>query len=360
MNLLALAVAAALLSGAEQPKTENILFVMTDGLRWQEVFSGAEETLLSKERGGVEKPAELKKRFWRAAPEERREALLPFTWGVIAKQGQLYGNQWKGSIASVTNGMKFSYPGYNETFCGFPDPRIDSNDKRPNPNVTVLEWLHKKPEFHGRIAAFTSWDTFPYILNAPRSGILVNSGFQPLKELDDLPDVHFLNRLQEETPLYGEGTRYDAFTFHMALAYLQARKPRILYVSFDETDEQGHAGRYDRVLASANKVDGYVRTLWETMQAMPEYKGKTTLIFSPDHGRGDAPVEWKDHGKKTARSEYIWIGFLGPDTPALGERQNIPPVTQSQIAATLAALLGHDYCTAEPRAAKPVGAATKH
>ena len=31
--------------------------------------------------------------------------------------------------AYVTNGMFFSYPGYNETLCGFPDPRIHSNDK---------------------------------------------------------------------------------------------------------------------------------------------------------------------------------------------------------------------------------------
>ncbi|MGI8992391.1 MAG: hypothetical protein ACR2I2_22775, partial [Bryobacteraceae bacterium] len=41
----------------------------------------------------------------------------------------------------VTNGLNFSYPGYSETLCGFADPRIKSNDKVPNPNVTVLEWL---------------------------------------------------------------------------------------------------------------------------------------------------------------------------------------------------------------------------
>ncbi|MFI5094784.1 MAG: AP protein, partial [Candidatus Acidiferrales bacterium] len=29
-------------------KTEHIIFVMTDGLRWQEVFSGAEESLMNK------------------------------------------------------------------------------------------------------------------------------------------------------------------------------------------------------------------------------------------------------------------------------------------------------------------------
>ena len=44
-------------------------------------------------------------------------------------------------MARVTNGHNFSYPGYNELLSGRADPRIDSNDKKPNPNVTVLEWL---------------------------------------------------------------------------------------------------------------------------------------------------------------------------------------------------------------------------
>ena len=74
----------------------------------------------------------------------------------------------------------------------------------------------------------------------------------------------------------------------------------------------------------------------------------------PDHGRGDAPVDWKSHGEKIARSEYIWLGVLGPDTPSLGERSDVPEVTQSQVAATLAALLGEDYCAAVPEAGKPV------
>jgi hypothetical protein len=75
---------------------------------------------------------------------------------------------------------------------------------------------------------------------------------------------------------------------------------------------------------------------------MPEYRGNTALIFSSDHGRGKAPHKWRDHGQKIPGSKYIWMAFLGPDTPGLGERSKIAPVTQDQIAATLAALLGED------------------
>jgi hypothetical protein len=87
---------------------------------------------------------------------------------------------------------------------------------------------------------------------------------------------------------------------------------------------------------------------------MPEYRGHTTLIFSPDHGRGEAPLAWKDHGEKVPDSKYIWMAFLGPDTPALGERSKIEAVTQDQIAATLAALLGEDYRADVPQAGAPI------
>ena len=55
-------------------------------------------------------------------------------------------------------------------------------------------------------------------------------------------------------------------------------------------------------------------------------------------------------------SKYIWMAFVGPDTPALGERTHIPAVTQNQIAATLAALLGENYSADVPNAGKPISA----
>jgi len=65
-------------------------------------------------------------------------------------------------------------------------------------------------------------------------------------------------------------------------------------------------------------------------------------------------VEWKDHGVQQKGSENVWIAVIGPDTPALGERTNIGPVTQAQIAATVAALMGKDYRKDVPRAAPAI------
>src|ERR1051325_3227325 len=139
---------SAVLNAQGSHKTENIIFVMTDGLRWQEVFRGADDSLISKKYGKVADVPRLRKDYWRESAEARREALMPFLWQVVAKQGQIYGDRDKHSEAFVTNGLNFSYPGYSETLCGFADPRIKSNDKVANPNVTVLEWLNAKSEYH--------------------------------------------------------------------------------------------------------------------------------------------------------------------------------------------------------------------
>ena len=124
------------------------------------------------------------------------------------------------------------------------------------------------------------------------------------------------------------------------LDFVKAKHPRVLFVGYGETDNWAHAGRYDLVLHSAHEFDRYVQQLWETMQAMPEYRDQTTFVITTDHGRGSGLVEWKDHGVDQKGSENIWIAVLGPDTEALGERTRANPVTQAQIAATLAALLG--------------------
>src|SRR5215510_5256462 len=93
-------------------KTRNVILVITDGVRWQEVFTGADPTLLNGDAGGSWTSAEeLKARYWDDNPDVRRRKLFPFLWETVAKQGQIYGNQNKGSVARVTNGMMFSYPG---------------------------------------------------------------------------------------------------------------------------------------------------------------------------------------------------------------------------------------------------------
>ena len=342
------------LSASPIQQAENVILFTFDGLRWHDVFAGADEALMTEDAGGVADVDTLREQFWRPTAEQRRRALLPFLWDGIVPAGQLFGNSRRGSQVRVTNGRNFSYPGYHEMLGGFPDDRIDSNDKRHNPNPNVLEWIAKQPGFEGRVAAFTAWDVFPYILNEPRSGIVVNSGWELFDSTPSTPRQELLNDLIRTSTRDAEGVRSDELTFFAALEALETTGPRVLYISLDGTDTNAHSRRYDRYLRSAHLGDEYLRMLWDRLQSMEQYAGKTTLIVTTDHGRGEAPDEWRSHGEDVVGSELMWLAAIGPGTAALGERADAPPLTQSQVAATIAALLGLDYTATVSEAAPPI------
>ena len=279
---------------------------------------------------------------------------MPFLWGTFIPNGQIYGDRDAGSDAWVTNGFNFSYPGYNETLTGHGDPRIDSNDNKPNPNMTVLEWLNKQPGLQGKVAAFGAWNTISGITNPGRGGFPVNAGFEPLQMSPMTPRMELLNKLKLESPRVWEDEPFDDLTFNTAMEYLRTKQPLVMFLSLGETDEWAHAGNYGEYLDAAHRVDGYLKQLWDELQSMPGYRGNTTVIFLVDHGRGDAPEEWKSHGQKIAASQYIFMGFMGRAVPATGLRTNVLPVTQSQVAATLAGYLGLDWDAEEKQAGKPI------
>jgi hypothetical protein len=350
--------AALMAQMLQKHQTENVIVVMMDGLRWQEVFRGADAGLLKRQdledKGdSIEQSTGAHLLYGRETAAERRQALMPFLWNVIATHGQIFGNRDLGSDSQVINGLNFSYPGYSETLTGFADPRIRSNDNVPNPNVTVLEWLNRQPAFAGKVVAFGAWEAFNGIFNRERCGFPVNAGYDPLTAIAASPQLKLLNDLKTETVRIWPDEPFDPLTFHTAVEYMKVKKPRVLFVGLGETDDWAHDGSYSNYLHAANMGDRYVRQLWELVQSMPEYRDKTTLIVLPDHGRG-VGAQWTSHGEKIPESKETWMAFLGPDTLPLGERKQTDPVTESQIAATLAALLGEDYHAAIPRADLPI------
>ncbi|HVW69452.1 MAG TPA: alkaline phosphatase family protein [Steroidobacteraceae bacterium] len=343
--------------GAAPPlKTRNVVLIVSDGLRWQEVFTGADPLLLNEKNGGLwEKETDLRRQFWRDDPIERRKVLFPFLWSTVATQGQLFGNQTKGSIAHVTNGVAFSYPGYNEMLTGHPNPRIDSNEFGPNPNPTVFEWLNGLPDLEGRVSVYATWNTFKDIFNVKRSHLPLHVGWDPPYPAGQLTAREsLLDELYRTTTRLDDEDVYDSFIQIPLIDSFRTSQPRVLFVGFGETDNWAHAGRYDLVLHSAHAFDSFVADLWKTLQSLPAYRDRTTFIITTDHGRGSGPVDWKEHGVEQPGSENIWIAVLGPDTQPLGERTHTAPVAQAQIAATIAALLGKDYTRAVPEAAKPI------
>src|SRR5262245_10119119 len=199
-------VAAAAPPSAAPVIATNVVIVTIDGFRWQEVFTGADQAYFKKTAQG--EPGAAEKRFWRATVDERRAGLLPFFWSTIATQGAVFGDPSRQSRAHLTNGLWFSYPGYSEMLTGAADPRVNSNNKVPNPNVTVLEWLNGRPGFRGRVAAVGDWDVLPFILNAGRSHLPIGS-MQPVPSPQNDRE-RAINDLTGDLPAYWSGVVFDA------------------------------------------------------------------------------------------------------------------------------------------------------
>jgi len=344
ITLILLACCCCLQLLSQPLKTKNVIIVTLDGLRWQEIFRGADSALINSTY--TDDKAGAQKHFWATSANARRDMLFPFLWSTVVQNGQIYGNRDLGSKDEVANKSYLSYPGYNELLTGYPDPGIKSNNPLANPNVNLLEYINQQAGFAGKVAVFASWERFPDILNVKRSGLLVNAGFMDLNLPKNNDRIKYLNDLQHKAPHYlGDSTRLDFLTFEFAKEYLEQYQPKVLYLAFDETDEMAHGGFYKFYLDRAHQEDEYIQQLWEYVQSSPVYKDKTTLLITCDHGRGDgALANWRNHGFFIApHSEQTWFAVMGPDTPASGEMKAGVTTHHDQLAQTISKLLGLDF-----------------
>lgn len=328
---------SALAQSVLPPRTENVVLVTLDGMRWQELFgvglTAGFRTVMPWRQG----PAS---RRWQA--QQQRQALLPFIWGTVATQGQVYGNRTYGNAVHLANHQRFSYPGYQEVLSGVADPHVHGNTPVDNPHRTVLDFLSQQPAYRGRVAAFASWDVIGHILNGASGRFPVNAGWQAAAGAGLTPGEQRLNAALLCCPRRFGGVRADTLTFAYALEYLKRAQPRVLYLAFGETDEFAHGGHYAEYLDAAHQADHCLSQLWAYLQATAQYRGKTTLLITTDHGRGLGPW-WPKHGLQVPGSGQTWLAVIGPDTPSTGEQRCRGYCSQNQVAPTLAALLGTVY-----------------
>jgi hypothetical protein len=325
--------------------TRNVILVTADGLRWQDLFHGIDPLLASEKSVSMDPSS-------KAADDRRRrfatrEDLAPFFWRAIARNGIVVSN------VNVTNALRVSYPGYSEILTGRAnDDVIKGNDPIQQPNETVLEFLKSKLSLSkDRVALFSSWNHFHYIAEHTPGSIFINAGYQ------DSPSSPALSQLQHVTPTPWDEARHDSFTFELALEYLAKHKPRVLAISFDETDDWAHAKRYDRVLDMINATDEFLQKLWTKVQSMPEYRDSTTLIVTSDHGRGSTLADWSGHGSKVAGADKIWMAIMGPDTPHTGEIST--HAEQRDITPTIIKLMGLNPADYHGANGTPIPAAFK-
>ena len=319
----------------------NVFVITIDGLRWQELFNGADRQIIESEKYVADRGI-MKEMYWDKDTSERRKMLMPFFWNVLAKRGQIYGNRNHGNKMNVTNRYKFSYPGYSEMFTGFADRKFVPNTPVLNCNTNIFEFLNHQQEFKNKVAAFTSWNIFPFILNEKRSSFTVNSGYQDNNDIADSSLSKVINQLQNDIAHKGS-TRYDELTFLTAREYIRNEHPRVALIAFGEADEFAHHGQYDRYLQSISNTDRMIAELWYYVQSDPFYRNNTTFLITTDHGRGNKAGTWTDHLFLIKGSREIWMAVIGPNIQPLGEMKSKDLWYQKQVAATIANLLNKSF-----------------
>ncbi len=357
------------MAAAADATVSNIFLVTLDGLRWQEVFRGLDESLATN-GDYTERSETIIARYGASNTEDSAAALMPFLHNRVFRDGTVVGNRDRNSCARVSNSWYFSYPGYNEILTGVVDESIDSNAKIPNANKTFLELLNDTGRYRDQVAAFGSWDVFPYIFNVERSGLHLNAA-QNADPAENEFEV-FLNRLQDDIPSPWGNVRLDAFTHHYALSHIRNHHPRIVYIGYGETDDFAHDGQYDQYVMAAHRNDRFIEELWELISSDAFYKDNTVLFVTVDHGRGEEPEEtWRHHASKKSvsrnmqslaryeegivGSDAVWMAAIGPGVPASGlVATGDGCLTSDRIAATLLKLLGEDYRLFNPGMGAPM------
>lgn len=343
---------AFVVSLSAQPVAERVILVTFDGVRCQEMFQGLDPEAWQAQNEGKDFAASaLYARFWADTPEERRAKVMPFFWGELMRDhGAIAGNRFAGSVVRLSNRIRSSYPGYSELLTGAAnDGVIRNNTKIQNPRATVLDFLRAELALPAeRVALVGSWDVFAWIATHRAGNVAINAGFTAYEHPD--PAIRALSAQQFETPTPWNNVRHDYYTFRFALAHLERHRPVVFHLALGETDDWAHDKRYDRVIEALHRSDAYLRALWNWLYSQDDYRGRTTLLFATDHGRGDFSANWHAHNAHLDGAAYVWLAAAGAGVTARGELRDHAELSNNQVAATLAWTLGRDYRAAAPEA----------
>jgi len=129
-------------------------------------------------------------------------------------------------------------------------------------------------------------------------------------------------------PHYHTQGTSDTQVWQEAQTILATLSPSFLLLYLSDVDHAGHVGNWNEYLAAIETADGIVGALWQTLQANPNYAGKTTMLVTNDHGRHT--TDFTGHGDGCAGCRTIQLLAVGPDIqPGLVSTvsRSIPDVT---------------------------------
>lgn len=113
----------------------------------------------------------------------------------------------------------------------------------------------------------------------------------------------------------GSGYRHDSVTLNTALSVMDYHHPNMVMINFREPDFSGHTGDWNDYINGIQMTDEYIEEIWNYIDTDPNYKGKTTLFITNDHGRHQEGVQsgFVGHGDDCNGCKHISLLAIGPD-----------------------------------------------
>ena len=293
---------------------DPVVFVVVDGVRWQEIFRGTDPAL---------SPPTI--------PKQTAEQLTPKLHAIMRDRGAAIGAPGRSRIAA--SGPRFvSLPSYREIFSGESSLDCLDNACPPIERTTIVDDVRSK----GRSAAvFSSWPTISHAAAKNAQGALVSTGLQPSDDgLESWP---------------GEpGFRPDRYTATVALAHLEKARPDFMFLGLGEPDEYAHQGNYAAYVSSLQAMDRTIGELEQTLVRMGERGARTNVFVTADHGRAK---NFRDHGGAYPESAAVWLVAFGPAIQARGSLVTTTPHRLADLAPTARLLLEVPRTSPEPMGA---------
>ena len=307
--------------------TPRVILIALDGVRWQEVFLGVDEALA---RSAGMSPEDI-------VPARQ---LLPAIWSRVIDRGVAIGAP--GGPQVLASGPEFvSLPGYQELLGGHPATTCGGNGCPPIARATLLD--QARARFGAsQVAAIASWEPVERATSIDNAGFALSvgrhGGAGRARLRVDACTAALLDTGAAVPSSPGwHDYRPDRYTAALALAYLAAVRPRVLFVALGDTDEYGHEGDYGAYLESLRAIDRFVGALFAQLDGMGDDGAATTVLLTADHGWS---WDFTSHGSAVPESARSWLLAAGGDVPRRGVIKARAPHVLADVAPTVRALLG--------------------
>lgn len=111
------------------------------------------------------------------------------------------------------------------------------------------------------------------------------------------------------------GYRTDKETYDSSIHILDTFIPNLVLLNFRQPDSWGHAGNWEKYLASMKRSDEFIYQVFRFIQTNEHYKDKTTIFVTNDHGRHlDGHKDgFVSHGDNCEGCRKINCFAYGPD-----------------------------------------------